>query len=82
VEKKRSLRRLALPAVKADLFAAGLYALFGELLPSFFRMNENIVRISEPLFHSDADFLKLSLIVLLHCSSGFSSVVLISSWTS
>jgi hypothetical protein len=34
--------------------------LFCELLPSLFRMNENIDSIPESLFHSDTNFLKLS----------------------
>jgi hypothetical protein len=45
------------------LSESALLALLGKLLSAFFCVNENIVRISEPHFHSHADLSEMSPIV-------------------
>lgn len=49
-----------------DLFAAGLLAPFGELLPSFSRMKKTSSGVSESLFLSDANLPELRPIVIFN----------------
>jgi hypothetical protein len=45
--------------------AAGLSALSGKFLSSFFCMNENVVRVSQALFHGNTDFSEFAPIIML-----------------